>query len=106
MLGRLAWMGLLFGWGISSAAERAEVVVLSPHSTDIRNETSRAFSDWHHARRGVPAVIRWRDCGGGTSQILRFIRSEYAARPEGIGVDVLYGGGVDPFLELKASGLL
>lgn len=106
MLGRPAWMALLLMWYPTSASMAAEVVVLSPHSADIRRESGRAFSEWHRARYGVGVEVRWRDCGGGTSQILRFIRSEYAARPAGIGVDVLYGGGVDPFLELKASKLL
>ena len=85
-------------------AEVAEVVVISPHWDGIKDETSRAFSAWHAKTYGAPAVIRWRDAGGG-SQIIKFLRGEYAHNG-GPGVDVLYGGGVDPFRELKAAGLL
>ncbi|HPA21331.1 MAG TPA: extracellular solute-binding protein [Verrucomicrobiae bacterium] len=106
MWGRLAWVVLGLGWGAAARGAEPEVVVFSPHSTDIRRETGWAFSAWHRAHYGGPAVVRWRDCGGGTSQILRFIRSEYGGRVGGIGVDVMYGGGVDPFLELKEARLL
>jgi len=43
MLGRPAWMALLLMWHPTSACMAAEVVVLSPHSTDIRRENGRAF---------------------------------------------------------------
>jgi ABC-type Fe3+ transport system substrate-binding protein len=96
-----AWL-LLSGYAL--AAEN-EVVVVSPHWDGIREETSRAFSAWHEKTYGQPATIRWRDVGGGTSQIIRFLRSEYATSPSS-GVDVLYGGGVDPFVTLEKEGLL
>jgi len=88
----------------ASGAE-AEVVVISPHWEGIRDETSRAFSAWHEKTFGEPAVIRWKNLGGGGSQIIKFLRGEYAAHASS-GVDVLYGGGIDPFLELKKDGLL
>ncbi len=80
-------------------------MVISPHWEGIRDETSRAFSAWHKKTFGQPAVIRWRELGGGGSQIIRFLRGEYAAHATS-GIDVLYGGGIDPFLELKKDGLL
>lgn len=86
------------------AAEN-EVVILSPHWDGIKDETSAAFSAWHQKKYGAPAIIRWREVGGGTSQILRFLRAEYANHASS-GVDVLYGGGVDPFRELEKDGLL
>ena len=88
------------------AAGPSEVVVLSPHWEGQKFEVARAFSDWHQATYGEPCTVRWREVGGGTSLMLRFLKSEYATRPDGIGIDVLYGGGVDPFLELKEAGLL
>ena len=90
--------------GLLRAAEN-EVVVVSPHWDGIKEETSRAFSAWHQKTYGRPATIRWRDAGGGGSQIIRFLRSEYQASPN-VGIDVLYGGGVDPFQELEKDGLL
>jgi ABC-type Fe3+ transport system substrate-binding protein len=82
-----------------------EVIVISPHWEGIKDETSRAFSAWHEKTYGQPAVIRWRQLGGGGSQIVKFLQGEYADRASS-GVDVLYGGGVDPFHELKKAGLL
>ena len=81
------------------------MVVISPHWEGIKEETFRAFSAWHEKKYGSPAVIRWRDAGGGSSQIVRMLRSEYQSNPSA-GIDVLYGGGVDPFLQLKKEGLL
>ncbi len=96
-----AGLGTLF---LAARADENEVVVISPHWQGIRDETSRAFSAWHQQHYGKPATIRWRDVGG-TSQIIRFLRSEYQASPSS-GVDVLYGGGVDPYHDLKTDGLL
>ncbi len=89
----------------SLSAEENEVVVISPHWEGIKEETSRAFSAWHQKKYGHPAIIRWREAGGGTSQIIKMLRSEFQSNSSA-GIDVLYGGGIDPFQELKQSGLL
>lgn len=64
--------------------------VVSPHNEAIRQEFAAAFSDWHRRRYGRPARIDWRAIGG-TTEIMRYLDSEYAAsarrffraRPEG-----------------------
>jgi ABC-type Fe3+ transport system substrate-binding protein len=86
-------------------AEDNEVIVISPDWDGIKDETSRAFSAWHEKKYGHTAVIRWHEAGGGTSQIIRFLRGEFKSSPSA-DIDVLYGGGVEPFLELQKSGLL
>jgi ABC-type Fe3+ transport system substrate-binding protein len=96
----LAWVFLSFGL----AAEN-EVIVVSPHWDGIKEETSRAFSAWHEKKYGEPATIRWHETGGGTSQIVRFLNAEYKTSSSA-GIDVLYGGGVDPYHELEKDGLL
>jgi ABC-type Fe3+ transport system substrate-binding protein len=98
--GLLAWLFL----APTRAAEN-EVVVLSPHWDGIKEETARAFSAWHQKNYGQPATVRWREVGGGTSQMVRFLRSEYQTNPSA-GIDVFYGGGVEPFLELEKDDLL
>lgn len=85
------------------AADR--VVVISPNWEGIKVEFGRAFSDWHRARTGRAVFVDWRDMGG-TSDDLRFILSEFRQNPEGIGVDLFFGGGIDPYLELERQGLL
>lgn len=98
--------GLLVGISLLAAnAAEDEVIVISPHQDAIKEETSRAFNAWHEKTYGRPGIIRWKEVGGGGSQIVRFLRAEYQTSSSA-GIDVLYGGGVDPFLELKKDGLL
>jgi len=98
--GLLVWFFAFF----APAADN-EVVVISPHWDGIKEETSRAFSHWHEKKYGQPATIRWREAGGGASQIVRFLRAEYQTDPSS-GIDVLYGGGVAIFSDLEKDGLL
>jgi ABC-type Fe3+ transport system substrate-binding protein len=97
--GLLAWIFLV------SAAADNEVIVISPHWDGVKDETKRAFSAWHEKKYGQPATIHWREAGGGSSQIIRFLNAEFKTNPSA-GIDVLYGGGVDPFRELEKEGLL
>jgi ABC-type Fe3+ transport system substrate-binding protein len=79
--------------------EEGRVVVISPHPSSIRHEFSRAFARWHEQRFGTPAAVEWRDLGG-TADALRFVLSEFAAKPAGIGLDCFFGGGPEPALVL------
>lgn len=91
--------------GSSPAWSAQKLVIISPHWDGVRIEFGRAFSDWHQRNFGEPVDVDWRDVGG-TSDIIRFIRSEFKQRPAGIGIDMLFGGGIDPFLELNKEGVL
>ena len=99
-LGLAAWISVLTVCGSEN-----EVVVTSPHWEGIKEETARAFDAWHQKKYGSPGIVRWRDVGGGGSQIVRFLNSEYQAGPSA-GIDIFYGGGIDPFRDLKKDGLL
>jgi len=95
-----------------SLAPRAEtrrfarkVVALSPHWEGERNEFARGFERWTRRKFGQAATVDWLTVGG-TSDIMRFIRSEFARTPEGIGVDIMFGGGTSPFISLVEEGLL
>src|ERR1700733_12513382 len=103
---RLTALGLLVCFFAGPVrADENEVIIVSPHWDGIKEETARAFSAWHEKKYGRSAIIHWREQGGGGSQIIRFLRSEYNLSPN-VDIDVLYGGGVDPFLDLKKNGLL
>lgn len=82
-----------------------KLVIISPHWDGAKIECERGFREWHQAKYGEPVDIDWRDVGG-TSDIIRFIRSEFKQRPSGIGIDMLFGGGIDPYLELDKEGVL
>lgn len=77
------------------AGERT-IVILSPHNESVRYEFERAFRRWHHANFGETVTIDWRNIGG-TSEIIRYLDSEFAAAGRvnqvGIGIDLFFGGG-------------
>jgi iron(III) transport system substrate-binding protein len=54
------------------------VVIITPMNEAIRYEFARGFSEWHRRNFGRPAKVDWRALGG-TSEIMRFLVSEYVA---------------------------
>ena len=89
------------------------LVIITPHTEQIRYEYERAFSRWHEANFGEPVRIDWR-APGGTSEIRRLLidqpqatirNGEYEYLPDGegggevviepgrMGYDLLFGGG-------------
>ncbi len=87
---------------IVSAANR--VVIISPHNEAIRYEFARGFERWHARHFGEAVTVEWRDIGG-TADSLRFVQSEFANRSDGIGIDIFFGGGSEPFLLLADKKL-
>jgi iron(III) transport system substrate-binding protein len=63
-----------------------------------------ALDRWQGAQRPVELV--WQDIGGGTSQIARYVGSQFEQHPDGIGIDLLFGGGTDIYLRFSGQGLL
>lgn len=93
--------GLLSGGRTAHAAAR--MVIISPHNEAIRNEFGAGFAKWHAAKFGEEAVVEWRDVGG-TTDALRFVQSEFTKKPGGIGIDMFFGGGPEPYLLLADKG--
>ncbi|MDP1580036.1 MAG: ABC transporter substrate-binding protein [Candidatus Didemnitutus sp.] len=54
------------------------VVIITPHNEAIRHEYGLGFADWYHRQTGRTVTIDWRVIGG-TSEITRFLESEYVA---------------------------
>ena len=54
------------------------VVIITPMNEAIRYEFARGFSEWHRRNFGRPAKVDWRALGG-TSEIMRYLVSEYVA---------------------------
>jgi len=108
MSGIVSWvlilsLSLLFDVAFAHAADK--LVLLSTHWEGIRYEFERAFKAQYQAETGREAVLEWMGVGG-TSEALRFIRSEFKNKPSGIGIDIFFGGGLDPYLALKKENLL
>lgn len=91
------------GCGGNATFADDHLVILSPHWEGIQQEFERGFGDYWREKTGRRVEITWLDQGG-TSQILRYIRSEFTNNPETIGVDMLFGGGIDPYLRLVKDG--
>ncbi len=72
------------------------LVILSPHNEAVRREFETAFQLWHSKRYGESVAFDWRNIGG-TSEIVRYLESEFAAARRanrtGIGIDLFFGGG-------------
>ena len=64
---------------VSEKAER--LVIITPHVESIQTEFARAFRAHMRDALGREVVIDWRQPGG-TSEIARFLRSEYSTRFE------------------------
>ncbi|MBI5821122.1 MAG: ABC transporter substrate-binding protein [Verrucomicrobia bacterium] len=88
-----------FAIGTVFAAEDT-LIVITPHWEGIKREYERAFSDWHKRHYGTPVTVDWRDVGG-TSDLVRYVDSRFAANPNGGDLDIAWGGGMDPYFELQ-----
>jgi len=88
-----------------SAVAQERLTVLSPHWEGIRYEFERAFKRRYLMEEGASISFVWLDVGA-TSEIVRFVEAEFQRKAEGIGVDLVFGGGIDPFEEFKRKSLL
>ena len=99
----ILFVSLLSNVANVNAADR--LVLLSPHWEGIKNEFERAFKTQYLRESGRTVELEWMDVGG-TSEAMRFLRSEFKNKPQGIGIDVFFGGGLEPYLVLKQENLL
>ncbi len=101
----IAGLVLLICAAAPALAAQDTLVVLSPHPEGIKYEFIDAFKSWYKQQTGRDVDVQWKDHGG-TSDDIRVIESEFQSNPNGIGVDIFFGGGTDPYFELKRLGLL
>ena len=67
------------GLNLGKSVER--LVIITPHNESIQSEFARAFSTHMKEKHERTAFIDWRQPGG-TSEIAKFLQSEYASRFE------------------------
>ena len=82
-----------------------ELIIISPHPEGIEAEFGKNFEKWYKEQTGRTVKTDWRDVGG-TSSNYRFIESEFKRVPEGINIDIFFGGGTDNYLRLSNNGWL
>ena len=81
-----------------------QLVIISPHPEGIETEFGTNFEKWYQEQTGRAVKTDWRDVGG-TSSNYRFIESEFKRVPDGIGIDIFFGGGTDNYLRLSNMGV-
>jgi ABC-type Fe3+ transport system substrate-binding protein len=79
--------------------------LVSPHPAAIQNEFTAGFKQWMRTKYAQQTELEWLDQGG-TSNIMRFILSEFKRAPQGINVDLFFGGGTDSYIQLSRENLL
>lgn len=85
-------------------ASADELVIVSPHWEGFKREFEWGFQRWYQNTYGTEIEVRWFDVGG-ASDIQKYLLSTHAEGKQS-GIDVMFGGGSDPFIELKSKGLL
>lgn len=88
-----------------SYAANAKLILLSPHQESIQKEFTTGFKKWYKEKYKTDVDMVWLDQGG-TSNIIKFIESEFKRNPNGINVDIFFGGGTDPYIKMKKDGYL
>lgn len=54
------------------------LTIITPHNEAIREEFGNAFSQWHQRHYEKPVKVEWRVIGG-TTEIMRYLESEFSA---------------------------
>ena len=82
-----------------------KLVIFSSHWEGIEEEFTRGFKTWYQAQTERQVVLEWLDQGG-TGSDTWFIEAEFRRLPEGINIDLLFGGGTNIYIKLAGKGLL
>lgn len=97
------------GGSISSNDADVRLIIMTPHNETIRREFGEAFTEYWLKKTGERVYMDWRTPGG-TSEIRLILDGDFsraeARGDEGVGVDVLFGGGAYIFDKMASAGRL
>ena len=82
-----------------------KIVIISPHWEGVKIEIGKIFQDYYRKVKNTDIKIEWLDQGG-SSDDLKYVESLFQKNPETTGIDIFFGGGLDPYLLLKEKGYL
>ena len=106
MLKKIAFMVLLVFLSTGYAkADNDKLILISPHWQGIETESTNAFKEFYKNETGRDVSLEWLDQGG-TSSDYRYVRSQFEKSPDGIDIDIFFGGGTDIHMKMADSGLL
>lgn len=86
-------------------AQPDELVAVSPHWEGIKEEFEKGFAKRYREDTGREVTVRWLDIGG-TSDIVKYLKSQHASAPGQLAIDIVFGGGTDVMIELSRAGVL
>lgn len=90
---------------IGAGTNQPQLVLVSSHLDIFKVEIDRGFKEYRRSTGKPPVNLRWLDVGG-SSEMLKFVRSEFERNPQSAGVDLFYGGGTDALLQLESRDYL
>ena len=97
------------GEPVSAGDADTRLIIMTPHNETIRREFGEAFSEYWKKKTGKIVYIDWRTPGG-TSELRMVLDGDFNRADErgeeGIGVDVVFGGGDYLFKVMGAKGRL
>jgi ABC-type Fe3+ transport system substrate-binding protein len=87
-----------------------ELIIITPHNEQIRDEFGRAFDDWHRRTYGRAVNVIY-SVPGGTTEIRKMLESQFSAALEnekspGGNADLVFGGGSFEHGRLKRGVLV
>ena len=99
-------VGLMVFWQCQPSKQSDDqLVIISPHPDGIKEVFGGSFEAWYKEQTGKTVKIDWRDAGG-TSTNFKLITTEFDRLPDGIEIDIFFGGGTDSYLRLAELDLL
>lgn len=97
------------GEPVSADDADTRLIIMTPHNETIRREFGEAFSEYWKEKTGETVYMDWRTPGG-TSEIRLILDGDFTRAEkrgdEGIGIDVLFGGGDYLFKKMASYGRL
>ncbi|MBP6217953.1 MAG: extracellular solute-binding protein [Oligoflexales bacterium] len=88
----------------SAALAKDQLIIISPHRKSVEQEIVPAFTEYYKKTYKTEVSVDWLDQGG-ASDDLRYVLMRFEKNPSS-GIDVFWGGGEHPYMELDQLGLL
>ena len=98
-------VGLMVFWQCQTNQRDEQLIIISPHPDGIKEVFGSSFEAWYKEQTSKTVKIDWRDAGG-TSTNYKLITNEFDRLPDGIDIDIFFGGGTDNYLRLAELDLL
>lgn len=87
------------------APATVQLQIVSPHRQSVQQEFVQLFEKYYQETFKEPIKVSWVTQGGASGD-LKFVLSRFDKSPATSGVDIFWGGGEGPHIDLGSRGLL